>query len=423
MRIPIRLDPDRAGESMQQSAPQHTAPAPISILIVDDSLVFRRFLRDLLEDCPEFSIAGEAQNGIESLDLLLKTNPDVILLDLEMPLMDGMTALQHLMIHRPTPTIMFSSLTEQGTARCFDTLKNGAVDFIYKDFIFQKKTLHSHKQILLDKVRNAANLQLKAREPVLSFASAVPETSDDERRVVFCEECGGKEVVCISRAKPVRSIVCSHCGDPIELNFFLQALTRRTTFVTVLGGGEGCYFNLLEIIPRLNPEMGGALIIVIHQDPDHVNNFAEYLDSISALKVVRAREGLSIEGGACYVASGQDYMRLRPSSTQLVFEKLQKSAVNGGALDILMASVSTIFKKRAAGIILSGEVRDGDKGIAILVKNGGIPVVLDNMECFCRGMGKHIIDTCAIPRTYPSEKIVEIIKKLHNLAKDGAVAG
>lgn len=397
------------------------APASIPILLVDDSLVFRRFLRDLLEDCPEFSIVGEAQNGIEALDILLKTQPAVILLDLEMPIMDGMTALQHLMIHRPTPTIMFSSLTEKGTARCFDTLKNGAVDFIYKDFIFQKKTLRSHQHLLIDKVKNAAALTVKAREPV--SACSPPDLADEERRVVFCEECGGREIVTCSKANPLRSIICSHCGDSIDLSLSPHSQFRRNTFVTVIGGGEGCFYNLLEIIPQLNPEMGGALIAVIHQDPEHVNNFAEYLGAISAMKVVRARAGVSIEGGACYIVSGQEYMGLKPFSTQLTLERLQKTTVNGGPLDLLMASVSTIFKKRAAGIIVSGEVHDGDKGIAILSKNGGFPVVLNSRECYCKGMTRHILKSCGISKTYATEQVAEIIRKLHYRAKDGSFAG
>jgi two-component system chemotaxis response regulator CheB len=115
----------------------------ISVLIADDSLVFRRYLRDIFENTIGIEIVGEARNGIEALELVLKQSPDVLLLDLEMPVMDGMTALQHLMIHCPTPTIMFSSLTSEGTARCFDTLKNGAVDFVCKDVLFQEKIWRS----------------------------------------------------------------------------------------------------------------------------------------------------------------------------------------------------------------------------------------------------------------------------------------
>lgn len=402
---------------------QDTVSPKTAILIVDDSLVFRRFLRDILEDCQDFSIVGEAQNGIEALDLVLKTNPAVILLDLEMPLMDGMTALQHLMIHRPTPTIMFSSLTEEGTARCFDTIKNGAVDFISKDFIFQKNNLQTHKQVLIDKVKKAARLRVKAREPVFSSTPAPTESFDEEQRVVFCEECGQREVVTYKRSQPIRSITCSQCGDSIEISFSPQSQFRRNTFITVIGGGEGCFSNLLEIVPRLDPEMGGALIAVIHQHPEHVKSFTEYLDAISAMKVVLARDGVSIEGGTCYIFPGQDFMRLKPYSAQLTLQKLQKVALNGGPLDILLASVSTLFKKRAAGIVLSGDNLDGEKGIAILMKNGGTPVILDGNECYCKSMGQNILATCTLSQTCQTAKIVEEIKKLHYGAKDGGIAG
>ncbi len=401
---------------------QSTAPSKIFILIVDDSLVFRRFLRDIFEDYEDFIIVGEAQNGIEALDLVLRTNPSVILLDLEMPLMDGMTALQHLMIHRPTPTIMFSSLTEEGTARSFDTMKNGAVDFIYKDFIFQKNSLQTQKKILVDKVRKAACFKIKAREPFFTSSPLSVDGSEEVRRVVFCEDCGGREVVSYQVSQPLSDITCSQCGDQIELSGVATSQFRRNNFISIIGGGEGSFFNLLEIIPRLDPEMGGALIAVIHQPTEHLNHFTEYLDSISAMKVVRAREGINIEGGNCYIASGYDYMHLKPYNGQLTLQRLQKAALNCGPLDILLASVSTIYKKRACGIILSGDENDGDKGMSILMKNGGIPIILDGLECYCKNMGRHIQNQSAISKTYQTKNIVNEIKTLHYQAKDGTLA-
>jgi two-component system chemotaxis response regulator CheB len=407
-----------------QDTENDTAAAKISVLIVDDSLVFRRFLRDIFEDCPDFTIIGEAQNGIEALDMVLKTNPSVILLDLEMPLMDGMTALQHLMIHRPTPTIMFSSLTEEGTARCFDTLKNGALDFICKDFIFQKNSLQTQEKVLLDKVRKAAGFKVKAREPFFSPSPLLTGVVEEEqRRVVFCEECGQKAVISYKRSQPIRTLTCSQCGDNIDLGVALQSQFRRNTFISVIGGGEGSFFNLLEIVPRLDPEMGGALIAVIHQNTEHINGFTEYLAAISAMKVVRAREGVNIEGGNCYIASGHDYMHLKPYSAQLTLQRLPKAVLNYGPLDILLASVSTIYKKRASGIILSGDENDGDKGMTILIKNGGTPVILDGNECYSKSMGRNILSQCGIPETYKTENVLDKIRKLHSEAKDDGVAG
>lgn len=401
-----------------ENATLRSAGASISLLIVDDSLVFRRFLRDIFEEGSDFTIVGEAQNGIEALDLILKTSPSVILLDLEMPLMDGMTTLQHLMIHRPTPTIMFSSLSEEGTARAFDTLKNGAVDFIYKDFVFQKDSIQSQSTLLLEKVRRASTLRLKAREPF-----GAPPTMKGSgagkisSRVIFCEDCGSRQVVSYSRSPPMNAIVCSQCGDTIDLGGIAAMTELGNSFISVLGGGEGSFFNLLEIIPRLDPEMGGSILAIIHQESEHLDRFTEYLDAISAMKVWRVQEGITIEDGNCYIASGHDFMHLKPYNGQLMLQRLQKSALNCGPFDILMASVSTLYKKRACGVILSGDEMEGDKGMAILIKNGGMPFLLEDEERYCKRMGNNVLDKTGDIASYGSSAIVYKIMEMHLSAK------
>lgn len=393
------------------------------VLIVDDSLVFRRFIADIFEGSDEVQIVGEAQNGIEALELVLKTNPDVILLDLEMPLMDGMTALQHLMIHRPCPTIMFSSLTQEGTARCYDTIKNGAVDFICKDFIFQRNNISNHKKILVDKVIRAGRMVIKAREPVFSRSPKQIIVNDEEQRVIFCEECGQRQVITYRRTQPFHKVTCNQCGDTIDIEIGSQTQYRRNNFITVIGGGEGSLYNILEIIPQLGPQMGGCLIVVVHENTDYVNSFTEYLDAISELKVVRGREGLNLEGGHCYVVSGHDYMRIKPFSAHLTLERVPKNLINGGPVDVLFASVGTIYKKKASGVILSGENNDGDKGLAILMKNGGTPAVLNLNECLNRNMAQNAFEKCGLDKTSSTSEILEMVRKLHYGAKDDAVAG
>lgn len=412
-----------SGNIFMQTEQKWPSPSEISVLIVDDSLVFRKFLGDIFDDCEDVVVVGEAKNGIEALDMILKTKPDVILMDMEMPLMDGMTALQHLMIHRPTPTIMFSSLTERGTARCFDTMKNGAIDFVCKDFIFQKDNVVSYKKLLIDKVRRAAQVKIKAKEPVVTATSAANCAPDTEQRVVFCEECGNRQGVVITKNQPVQPIVCSQCGDSIDLSLSAQSQYRRSTFISVLGGGEGCFSNLLQIVPQLGSEMGGALLAVVHQNIEHVNAFAEYLDAISPMKVIRAREGVTIEGGNCYIASGSDYMSIKPYSAQLTLQKVAKGSLKGGPLDILLASVSTIFKKRAAGIILSGDENDGERGISILMKNEASQAILHEEECYYKNMGRQIATNCNISRTYALDSIVDTIRQKHYQAKHDSIAG
>ncbi|MGW8193791.1 MAG: chemotaxis protein CheB [Desulforhopalus sp.] len=390
----------------------------IRVLIVDDSLVFRKFLQDLLSECEDIVIVGEAKNGIEALDMVLKTTPSVILLDLEMPLMDGMTALQHLMIHRPTPTIMFSSLTEQGTARSFDTLKNGAVDFFCKDFIFHETRLQTNRRLLVDKVKNAARVTLTAKEPFFPEEMTKDTPSQDEQQLIFCEECGSRVTISKRLAEQLQNITCSKCGDSIDLHLYRYSPYRPVTFVTVLGGGDGSFFNLLEIIPHLEPQMGGALLVVLHQSGDHVNGFAEYLNSMSAMNVVRAQDGSRIEAGNCYVLPGSEHMTVKPCSNQFILKKLHRKNPREGALDTLLASVSSIFKKRAAGVILSGDEQDGDVGMAMLIKNQGRGLLLDSAECYCKKQSRNVLKKCSLSKTYSTEQLVKQIKTMHYQARN-----
>jgi two-component system chemotaxis response regulator CheB len=303
-------------------------------------------------------------------------------------------------------------------------MKNGAVDFICKDYIFHEDNQHSHKKLLTDKVRRAAGVIIRAKEPVSTPSPASKNNQKPDPRVVFCEECGQQEVVTLNkRSNSANSVICTHCGDSIDLNLSARKQFRRNTFITVIGGGEGSFANLLQIIPQLEPEMGGAIIVVIHAVTEHLNNFTEYLDAISEMEVIRARNGITIEGGNCYIASGQEYMRLKPYTAQLTLQKMQKESSDKGAIDVLLTSASIIMKKRLAGVILSGLEKEGDRGIDTLIGNGGVPVMLAPEECYCKQMSQRILVKCHIPETFNSLELVEKIKTLHYNAKIEVVAG
>lgn len=391
------------------------APDRISVLVVDDSLVFRRFLRDIFEKIDGIEIIGEAKNGIEALDLILKINPDVILMDLEMPVMDGMTALQHLMIHRPTPTIIFSSLTNEGTARCFDTLKNGAVDFLCKDFLFQEKNLEIYKDMIIQKVINAAANRVRSIEPIFALSHEEGKRLSSEKQVVFCEDCGTRRYIDGEEDLPLKEIRCTQCGDVIDLSNIEKL--RRNSFITVLAGGRGCFRNLLNIIPHFDADMGGALIAVIFEDFEHVNAFAEYLNSISRMKVIRVRENMRIDGGNCYITSSRDYFCLKPFSANYAFQRVQDTADGPGPLDLLLTSVATVFKNRTAGVILSGDDMDGVQGMLALAESQGTSLLLDPSDCFYKNMGDMIRDKCALKKNLSEEELVQEIQALHYNAK------
>jgi len=353
--------------------------AIIPVLVADDSIVFRRYLRDVLADCEYIAIGGEAKNGIEALDLILKVRPKVILMDMEMPLMDGMTALQHLMIHCPTPTIMFSSLTSEGTFRAFDALKNGAVDFFSKDMLFDESRQEVFRKMIIARIVSAAKMQVHSIEPVFDISKIqTPKVVEEVvSRVIFCEECGARNIVDSSQSGPAH---CNQCGD-ILVEYHEVERFRRNTHVTVFGGGADCCRNLLEIVPRLEAEKVGSVLIVVKAEHAHVDTLAEYLDAISPMKVLRAKEGMNLESGFCYVASTRDQVCLEQFRTQQTLGKIKNPDKTMGAIDQAMISVSMTFRKKCLGVLLSGNDFDGIRGLKEIVGNGGEALVLHPEEC------------------------------------------
>lgn len=391
----------------------------ISVLVVDDSSVFRRVLKEIFEKNKKIKIVGEATNGIEALELLLKVDPDVIIMDMEMPLMDGMTALQHLMIHKPIPTIIFSSLTKEGTVRSFDTLKYGAVDFVCKDFIFQGNEMSDYDTIVIQKVIRASRVSVKSVEPLFSpnHQSTSPPPQD-KLAVMFCEDCGNQVQFDASSAE--KYVTCPGCGDVIEVNVIENY--KRNNFITIIGAGEGGYVNLLNIIPQFSSEMSGALVILLYAEYEHVDTFTEYLDSITSMKVQRIKDGISIEGGNCYVASGEEYLFLKPYSAHYTIRSTRKQIPGHKPLDMAMNSIATIFKNKVAGVLLSGSEIDGEIGVKAIKKNGGKVLALNPNDCFCKGMCENIIKKCTIDMIVTESEITKEVQMLHNSAGSSATS-
>jgi two-component system chemotaxis response regulator CheB len=393
-----------------------------NMLIVDDSLAFRRFLREVCGLSPRLRVVGEGRNGIEALDLILKLKPDVVLMDMEMPVMDGMTALQHLMIHRPTPVLMFSSLSDEGTARAFDALKSGAVDFVGKDFIFREKNLESQKNTVLTKLLNCERMKVSPIDPLYSIQLAGAAPSRVDTHVIFCEDCGEKQVLEIENGQLPPQIQCRHCGDVLDISAFNKH--RRNTFTTVIGGGEGCYRSLLSMMPVLEIELGGSFLIVVHDTPPMVDSFAEYLASVSSFQVLRASEGQSMEGGHCYVAAASDLLVLKPFSAHYTLQRavLGKESLTQG-VDMAMQSVAQIFKQKSAGVVLSGANGDGRQGMMAMRQHGGSVFALNSQACFVDELSKIVQQDGEVVVLENELALVETIRRLHQGAQmDGAKA-
>ena len=383
---------------------------PISVLIVDDSQVFRKELKTIFEQSNTVEVIGEALNGIEALDKMLKSNPDVIIMDMEMPLMDGVTSLQHLMIHKPTPTIMFSSLTSEGTARSFDALKYGAVDFVSKDSFFQRQDLKSFQKDIIHRVIYASKVTMRPVEPVSTAHSDFLSLPINPSDIIFCEECGAKNVIDAEQRRELEELRCQECGDLLHISLINKH--KKINFITVIGAGLGGYSNLLRIIPKISSDIVGTIVVIIYAERSHVDAFTEYLDAVSTITVERLVDGMNLEGGRCYIASAQDNVYMKPYSAHYTIRKT-KAIPGFGPLDLFMNSVTSVFKNRVAGIIMSGSNLDGVRGINAIKEQDGVSLVLNSGACLCKEMGENVLRKCMVDIIIDEKDVTDIITKMH----------
>ncbi len=393
--------------------------APVKLLIVDDSWVLRKVLREIFSQDGAVEVIDEAVNGIEALGMILKVNPDVILLDMEMPTMDGLTTLQHLMIHTPTPTILLSSLTKEGSPRCFDAMKYGALDFISKNSFFNEMAIVEHGHLIVEKVVDAAQTTVHSIDPMqetLRYSKMDKGKEKGKGKVVFCEDCGTRHFFkSSSQTKP--SMKCNNCGDEILLGSGQRL--RRVNFVTILGSGEGGYSNLLKIIPLLDPDMGGSVIVAVDAPKEHVKSFVQYLDAISRFKVSYAQNHQAIQGGGCYLYPASQKVEISPLSGNYTLQiGPMPLSCSQGAIDTLMISASKVFKNRVAGVLLSSSQNDGLLGMEEILNNKGSGFVLSPEYCLQKHLSSEAVKKFKLPASFDTHEVSAKIMDLHYKNKE-----
>ncbi len=323
---------------------------PLKLLIVDDSKLMRKAIADIFQGNDNIHVVGEAADGEEALDIILQLNPDVVTLDVEMPVMDGLATLKRMMIQAPTPAVMLSSLTLEGASVTFDALKYGAVDFIPKPSKLDGNLSEKARDIIR-KVNLAADVEMET----VQYIRAVRKEKSSEAM----GETGCNKIIAV-------------------------------------GAAEGGYGALLKIIPQLPPDFPAACLVVLHAAPQHLDAFASYLDEHCSFIVKRATDGLPLRGGVCYLGSGQEYVTVQPRSSELFLQvepaPFTSISERKGSINMLMFSVVELMGNQSAGVILSGAGEDGVEGLAEIVRVGGKAVVQDPKSCMYKEMAKSALD-------------------------------
>jgi two-component system, chemotaxis family, protein-glutamate methylesterase/glutaminase len=320
----------------------------IRVLVVDDSVVIRRLVATALEEDPALQVAGTAANGQIALQRIPQVNPDVITLDIEMPVMDGLETLRQVRkLYPKLPVIMFSTLTERGASATMDALALGANDYVAKaaNIGSLDRSMASLRGDLIPKIKQFFR---PAQES--SFIPSAPKT-------------GTAAPARFTGPRPPRKVVC----------------------IGVSTGGPNALATILPMLPKTFPL---PVLIVQHMPPLFTRLLAERLDAQTQLRVEEAHQGSTVEPGKVLIAAGDYHMRVRKSGANATVTLDQEPPENScrPAADVLFRSVSEVYGGSAIAVVLTGMGQDGLRGVEGLQPKGAWIIAQDEPSSVVWGM-------------------------------------
>ena len=378
----------------------------VKVLVVDDSGFFRRRVSEILSADPTIKVIGTATNGKEAIDQALALKPDVITMDYEMPLMDGITAVRHIMQRCPTPVLMFSSLTHEGARVTLDALDAGAVDFLPKNFEDISRNPEKVKQMLCEKVHSISrsNRRLSsysAPAPVVSAPVPAPRPA-----------LGGF----VPSAPPVspppaRTTPIASRGAPAPTS--ASAAPKRKAYrLVAIGTSTGGPVALQRVLTQLPGNFPAPIVLVQHMPAAFTKAFAERLDKLCRISVKEAEDGdilrpglaLLAPGGKQMMIDGRGAVRILPGDERLNYKP---------CVDITFGSAAKSFGDKVLAVVLTGMGADGREGARLLKQGGSQVWAQDEASCVIYGMpmaivkanladavyslddiGKHLVEAC-----------------------------
>jgi two-component system chemotaxis response regulator CheB len=347
-------------------------------MIVDDSAVVRQVVVSMLEGEPGIKVVGTASDPLFAIERMKSAWPDVILLDVEMPRMDGITFLKKIMNERPTPVIICSTLTEAGAATTIEALAAGAVTIITKPRVGLKQFMTEAMDELTTAIRQAAKI--------------------DVRRMV-------RRVPVTAASVPTRN-----SADVILAPARERAMTRTTEHIVAIGTSTGGT-QALELVLAELPAVSPGIVVVQHMPPQFTAAFAARLNSVCEIEVREAVNNDRVVPGCALIAPGGKHMLLIRSGAQYHVEIKDGPPVNRHrpSVDVLFRSVAKCAGKNALGVIMTGMGDDGARGLKEMRDAGAHTVAQDEETCVVFGMPKEAIRLEAAERIEPLDNIARLI--------------
>jgi len=344
------------------------------VLVVDDSAFMRRAISQIIESDPQFIVVGIARDGEEAVEKVKRLKPHVVTMDLEMPKVNGLEALQQIMISSPVPVMMLSSRTGEGATETLQALENGAVDFFLKDTLIRKDGDNKQIAEFLERLKGAVQAKL-------------PSTGQF-----------------MQAPKPQKSVKPSN----------------KKTELLFIGCSTGGPSALQAILPHFPKDFHIPIVVAQHMPPGFTRHLAERFDSLCKLKVQEAQDGQMLHPGTIYIA---------PSGYQTMFEEQRNGKVSfkihseegsralyKPCIDLTLKSAAPIFSTKLLSVILTGMGVDGMEGCGLVKEYGGHVFVESEESCIVYGMPRSVMEAGFADAQYSLEEMSQEIMSYLSLA-------
>ncbi|MGE1081094.1 protein-glutamate methylesterase/protein-glutamine glutaminase [Pseudomonas shirazensis] len=371
----------------------------VKVLVVDDSGFFRRRVSEILSSDPTIQVVGTATNGKEAIDQALSLKPDVITMDYEMPMMDGITAVRHIMQRCPTPVLMFSSLTHEGARVTLDALDAGAVDYLPKNFEDISRNPEKVKQMLCEKVHTIS----RSNRRLSSYAAPAPAPAASSPAPA--SSLGHTPAPRTPTPAPVRSPAATAAAHS-------PAPKRKPYKLVAIGTSTGGPVALQRVLTQLPANFPAPIVLIQHMPAAFTKAFAERLDKLCRINVKEAEDGdmlrpglaLLAPGGKQMMVDGRGMVKILPGDERLNYKP---------CVDITFGSAAKSYGDKVLSVVLTGMGADGREGARLLKQGGSTVWAQDEASCVIYGMpmaivkanladavyslddiGKHLVEAC-----------------------------
>lgn len=351
----------------------------VKVFVVDDSAVVRQALAHMLAGNAEVELVGSAPNPLLAVDMMRRNPPDVLLLDIEMPGMDGLTFLRQIMSTNPIPTVICSTLSTEGSKVALEALSAGAVAVLAKPKLGLKQYLDDSRREMIQTLKTAAKAKPRCRTAAVDGSAGKP-----------------------AQAKA-----------PTQGSVHAFAMNKPVVIGSSTGGTQA-----LETVLMALPADAPGIAITQHMPEKFTAMYAKRLDGICAMNVREARDGDRLERGVVLIAPGGLHMQLRKNAGQYFVHVLDGPPVNRHkpSVDVLFRSASECAGRDVMGILLTGMGDDGARGMKVLHDGGARTVAQNEETCVVFGMPKEAIKLQAVDEILPLELVARAILQFDSRA-------